>query len=217
LRVAFSTSSEPQGEFRLGVGHAVSELALSEPIDGLRQSFPQLSLSVSSDWSRQLIRNAEQNEIDAAIVVMGDHQRLPSRLTAKMIGREQLHVVGPRDWPLDEAPMEKLAETSWVLNPVGCGYRASLQSAIDDASGELNVAVETMGHELQLSLVSRRAGLGLMPERKLRQSAYRNAVKVIRVTDQSFSVGVWAIRAENIGNSASVIDHLEAALLTAWT
>jgi DNA-binding transcriptional LysR family regulator len=217
LKVGLSPDGEPQGEFRLGVGHGVGELALSEPIDALRRRFPRLNLSVSSNWSHALIRAVEQAEIEAALILLPDGQQPPVRVSGCVIGREDLLVVAPLDWPIAKrTSFRELAEFPWVLNPDGCSYRALLHTAFAKQAISPAVAIETFGSDLQLSLVARRAGLGLITARKLARSSYSDAVKVAHVRDRNFSVATWAIRADEVGLTSTVVDALEKAIRAIW-
>jgi DNA-binding transcriptional LysR family regulator len=218
LEAGLAAGGEPRGEFHLGVGHGVGELALSEPIDALRRLFPRVSLTVGSDWSRALLRGVEAGETDAAVVLLPEEHQPPARLVGRLLGREELLVIAPTDWPIAaRTNFRALADHPWILNPEGCCYRASLRAAFDAESLAPSIAIETFGAELQLSLVARRVGLGLMTARKLARSAYRDAVKVAQIDDRTFSVATWSVRAEATGPWGAVIDALDEALLVSWT
>src|SRR5262245_32951198 len=42
-------------ELRVGVAHALSELALTEPVDQMRREFPEAILRLHTGWSRDLL------------------------------------------------------------------------------------------------------------------------------------------------------------------
>jgi DNA-binding transcriptional LysR family regulator len=55
------------------------------------------------------------------------------------------------------------AKQDWILNPIGCGYRAALESAMKERDGSLRVAIDTYGTEVQLRMIASGLGLGLAP------------------------------------------------------
>jgi len=56
-----------------------------------------------------------------------------------------------------------LAKEGWVLNPLGCGYRAALEAAMGERSGTLHVTIDTYGTDDQLRMVAAGRGLALCP------------------------------------------------------
>src|ERR1700730_2855128 len=72
-----------------------------------------------------------------------------------------------------------LAKQDWILNPVGCGYRAGLESAMGESDGRLRVAVDTYGTEVQLRMIASGLGLGLAPSRVLRGRPRRHQIAIV--------------------------------------
>src|SRR2546428_401537 len=80
------------------------------------------------------------------------------------LGRDPLVLAASRRLGLPRVlTLADAARESWVLNPGGCGGRAALEQTLARVGAPLRVAVETYGLELQLSLVARGVGLGLLP------------------------------------------------------
>jgi DNA-binding transcriptional LysR family regulator len=61
VRSAAGGDDPPPREIRVGVAHALTEVALTEPVDRLRRAFPRVSLSV-----------------DAAVILLPDGERYPA-------------------------------------------------------------------------------------------------------------------------------------------
>ena len=59
--------------------------------------------------------------------------------------------------------LKDLAAVPWVLSQNGCGMRSTLRRALESQGLPFNVGVEASGADLQLSLVARGAGIGLVP------------------------------------------------------
>ncbi|MGF1628458.1 MAG: LysR family transcriptional regulator [Kiloniellaceae bacterium] len=204
---------EPRGSFRLGVSLGLSQLVLNEPLDGLRRKFPGLVLQVSSDWSGDLVKDVESNVMNAAVVLSPDHGEPASGAPKKKVGTDRLMVVAPIALALPpRASLAELAPHGWVLHPEGCSYRSALRRALAQAGAPFTVAVEAFDQELQLSLVARGNGLGLVPSCLLRHSAYHNRLRCIEVADLDYRLAVWIVRSRFIGSLAPVVEALETAI-----
>ena len=83
--------------------------------------------------------------------------------------------------------------------------RAGLQKTLSKAGHALRVSVETYNYELQMSLVARGRGLGLVPSRLVSRSAARGDIVVLRVRGLEFPMKVWLL-------TAGLPSALEAAL-----
>jgi len=206
-------SGEPHGSFRLGVSLGLSQLVLNEPLDRLRRSFASLALQVSSDWSGDLINDVESNAKNAAVVLSSNTSEPATSAPARKLGDDRLLVVAAARSPLPaRAPLAQLAQQGWVLHPEGCSYRHALRRALVQAGAPFVLAVEAFDQELQLSLVARGSGLGLVPACLLRHSAYKDQLRCIEVPDLDYRLAVWIVRSRFIGSLAPVVDQLEDAL-----
>ena len=176
-------------EIRVGVAHALTEVTLTEPVDGLRRAFPRVSLSLGTGWSHDLLERVRAGALDAAVILLPDGERLPAGLDATRLGH------------------------GWVLNPEGCAARALLQRALHGAGVRLRVAVETYTYDLQLALVARHRGLGLVPARILARSPLRARLRVRRVRGLDFPLTIWAVRRETTLDLVPVFRALDRALI----
>jgi DNA-binding transcriptional LysR family regulator len=203
LLAVAAPGSEPAGEMKIGVPPFLSELALELPIDRLRAAFPRLTLRVTAAWSPALLERAMKAEVDAAVVMMPASATLPDAVTATLLAQQPTVIVASRalEWPRKAgkkpgAPrltLEELARHPWVLNQDGCGMRSALGRAFAAASLRFEVAVEAFGSELQLSLVARGVGLGVVTPRQLAASAHKDALQAIEAPEFSGGLNVWLI------------------------
>lgn len=215
VRSAAGGDDLPTREIRVGVAHALTEVTLTEPVDRLRRAFPRVALSLGTGWSRDLLERVRAGALDAAVILLSDDERLPAGLDATRLGRERLVVVEPRRGPRGArgAGLAALDGSGWVLNPEGCAARALLQRALHGAGVRLRVAVETYTYELQLALVARRRGLGLVPARILARSPLRARVRVRRVRGLDFPLTIWAVRRETTPDLVPVFHALDQAMI----
>jgi DNA-binding transcriptional LysR family regulator len=199
------------GEFRLGVAPGFAEAALGGPLDAVIRAFPRLTVRIVSNWSARLLETLRGDVIDAAFVLLTEPQSAGKDLELRALRHDNVVVVAARRATMPASPeLADLGRHPWVLNPVGCGFRAALQRALDRARGDLNVRAEVQGYDLQLSLVARGIGLGLMPAARLKASALKKDVKVIAVTDFRLTVTPALVSRVDHHRLSAVLDLLAA-------
>lgn len=92
----------------------------------------------------------------------------------------------------------------WVLNPDGCGFRASLQRTLAEQGQALRINLETYGTELQLGLVA--DGQGLVPAPLLALSVHRERLAVIPLKDFKPEIQLWLIHPRFLGPLQEVVE-----------
>ncbi len=194
LMTLVRTDAEPAGEFRLGMPPFLAEAALTTPVDVLRERFPQLTLRVHAGWSPGLVELVAQGALDVAAVVLSEATPPPADMTALAFDRQPIKVVASPELGLrSRATLKELAAHPWVLSQNGCGMRSTLRRALESQGLACDVGVEAFGADLQLSLVARGAGIGLVTPDLLRTSVWRDRLKVVHVTDFKIDVVAWLI------------------------
>ncbi|QIE26252.1 MULTISPECIES: LysR family transcriptional regulator [unclassified Caballeronia] len=214
LMVVASPESEPSGELRIGMPPFLAEVALEKPVDLLRGAFPRLTLRVTAGWSPALLQSVERGSLDASIVMMPPGFAPPETLRTTLLASLPTVIVAARALGLPDTPIKlaDLARYQWVLNQDGCGMRSVLRRAIEAAGVPFNVAVEAFGSELQLSLVARGLGIGLVTPDMLERTAHRPALQVIETTDFRTGVDVWFVHGSIPGRLIRAIDLLRCSL-----
>jgi DNA-binding transcriptional LysR family regulator len=198
---------EVSGGLRLGVPSSLAEHALAGPIDVLRRNFPRVTPRVSAAWSPALLQMVLEGRIDVGAILTPDHQAPPDTVASHFLGRQMPVLVASTELRLPMRPL-KLAELvrhPWVLNQDGCGMRRAIGAALDAAKLPFEVAAEAFGAELQLSLVARGMGIGIVAPGALARSAYRTQVQVLDVPEFNTGVNAWVIHAKVPGRLAAPI------------
>ncbi|MFK4445919.1 DNA-binding transcriptional LysR family regulator [Caballeronia udeis] len=219
LLLVASPESEPSGELRIGLPPFLAEVALEKPVDVLRGAFPRLTLRVTAGWSPTLLQSVERASLDASIVLMPSGTVPPETLHATLLAFLPTVIVAARTLGLPDTPMTlaDLASYEWVLNQDGCGLRSALRRAMEAAGLPFNVAVEAFGSELQLSLVARGLGIGLVTPDMLERTAHLPALQVIETTDFRTGVDVWFVHGSVPGRLMRAIDLLRGSLAEVLT
>lgn len=188
------SDNEPGGELRLGMPPFLAERGLTTPIDKLRSRYPGLTLRIQSTWSPGLLEQVENGLLDAAAVVLSEHSPPPANMTAHAFDRQPLRIVAAPSLKLRaKATLKDLAEFPWVLSQNGCGMRSTLRRAMEERGLPCNVGVEAFGAELQLALIARGAGVGIITPDLLAASGYRKQLKLITVTDFQLDMIAWLV------------------------
>ena len=205
------------GEIRLGIAHGLAEMVLAGPIDGLRKRFPNIRPRVTSHWTTWLIEQVRNGALDCAVGLVNNDHSVPSGVHSTAIGVERVVVVAASDITLPSAKghfsLPDLAGSDWILNPHGCGYRDAIQRRFDQANLPLRVVAEVFGHDLQLSLVSRGAGLGLVPRRHIDSSPYRRQIRVLKLDDFDLQVTIAMLHSGSLGRFAPLIEYFQSQII----
>jgi DNA-binding transcriptional LysR family regulator len=214
LREAFTPSAPPSGPLRLGIAHAVAFMLADPTLARLRTSFPAVTPRLSADWSVALIERVEGNLLDAAILAVADGRPEPPASRSRLLGTAEVAVVAARDAPLAPgAGMAELNAIGWVLHPEGCGYRRALTRALQAVGQAPNIVAETFGVDLQLALVARNAGLGLVPLALLQGQPGMEKLRAIEAPALRLRIAVWSVRGRRSGRLEPAIAAVEAAVL----
>lgn len=192
----------PSGTFRLGMTQAVAEVVLFDAVVRLRAAFPALDLRLHTEWSPSLQDRLAQGALDAIVLMMPSPGAAPPSMDGRFIDTLEVVVVQSRAHALVASGVDiaALSGQEWILNPLGCGYRAALERAMAGAGRSLRLRVDTLGTELQLRLVAAGMGLGLIPRSLLARSALADQLDVIDVAGFSMRLDVWMIHPVRMGN-----------------
>ena len=202
-----------RGEFRLGISPYLSESGLTGPLDLLRAEFPALVVRVVSGWSPNQLERVSRNELDAAAICLPDGAVPPEDLVGDDLGSQPVVFVVARDVKVPKSvSLQDLSRMSWVINQDGCGFRGALKRHFDAAHLPFHVAVEALDSELRLSLVARGMGVALVTPIALKQSGFRNKLKVVRTPDFNPAVRAWVVHRPPAGRLARPIKAFRDAL-----
>jgi DNA-binding transcriptional LysR family regulator len=209
-------SAEP---VRIGISYAVADTLLGLAVEEVKAVAPGTRLVLSTNRSAVLAKRVATRDLDAAVVCTA-HGRssIDGPFTARDLGREHVIVVAPASYAgPSRTSLEQIAGQSWVINPDGCGFRMQLERALASEGAKLDLAVETWGADLQLSLIARGVGFGLIPSRILATSPMRHFVRTLEVLDFHAAIGLQLIGADSFGAAKLAIDSLGDAITREMT
>lgn len=207
LRELVSTDGAVGGRLRLGLTQGVGDLALRGLVDDLRHAFPQLEAQITTDWGSRLLERVGHADLDAAAVWLAAGSALPKNVEGRLLDRGALVVVAPKAEVVKRSyRLAQWAPRGWILNPDGCGFRAGLKRTLAEQGLPMKVQLDTNGRELQLELVARGHGLGLVPWPLLQASAQRKALAVVPLSDFKPQVELWLVHGRALGRLQAAVD-----------
>jgi len=213
MTMALEPDGEPQGDLRVGVTAALGDLALAEPVDRVRAAYPQLHLRALTGWSEALIQSVRGGTLDAAAVVTLDGRQPLAGRAGEPLTTDPAAIVVRRDFPLPErVRLDDLSQLPWVLDHDGCSFRRVLRDAFAASGRALVPGIVVAGTELQLSLIARGHGVGMVLPRMLERSAFGNDVRIVEVKDFRPVFTVWLIHSTYPGRLAAPIRCFRDAL-----
>lgn len=213
MATALEPDGAPHGDLRVGVSAGLGDLALAEPVDRMRAAYPQLHLRASTGWSEQLVQSVRGGMLDAAAVLTIDGRRPPAELVAEALATEPgVIIAGPQLALPASVHLDDLAAMPWVLDHDGCSFRRVLNDALAARQRALVPGIEVSGADLQVSLVARGHGVGMVLPRMLERSPFSDAVRILDVADFRPVFTVWIIHSTYPGRLAAPIRCFRDAL-----
>ncbi|KAA0584738.1 LysR family transcriptional regulator (plasmid) [Azospirillum oryzae] len=195
-----AVAPEPAGVLRLGLANGLAHDSLAEAICEAIAAFPKVTLRLKSGWSASLAEEHRLGVLDAAIVLSDG----PPVYAAEVLGTERLAVISGTAIRHTSAA---IMTAPWVLSPEPCDARRLLTQVLSRDGRIPVVAAEIENGGLQLALVRKGLGLGLMPERLLRQ-AKPTGIVPIATPGISLCLDVALLRSPHLGALATVVDAL---------
>jgi DNA-binding transcriptional LysR family regulator len=202
----------PTGTLRFGVSQAIGDVILADAVEQLSGEFPTLDVRVRAGQGASLAAEVGTGDLDAAIILMSAGTRPAAPLIGRTIATVDIAIVQSRRRPRvpKAVALADLAKQDWILNPIGCGYRAGLESAMKERDGSLRVAVDTFGTEVQLRMVASGLGLGLVPRSVIRASASRDEIDIVDAAGFAMQLDIWLVHLREFGNLRLAIERLTA-------
>jgi DNA-binding transcriptional LysR family regulator len=212
LKSSTSSDGEPSGVLRIGVGNALADDDMADRLRDLSLRFPRLAIHVKSDWTPALIENVRRGLLDVAVAPKRPGVMVSPDVIESVIGREKLVFVAARDRKPKPVSLDHLATLQWVLKPKGCGTRETLRLLLERKALPLNIAAEVRDENMQLSLIARGIGIGLVSMRSVRRHARQNNVRILEVLGVSLFLEIVVLQGNFLGCLSAAAAALEKDL-----
>lgn len=202
LRLIPQEAAAPRGKFRVGFIQVVADAAVLEAVISIKRTFPELDMQVVTNWSSILQQLLAQGELDAATLLLPAPSHLPQGMDGERVTTLEMLVVQSKRYPVvaSSTDIHSLAAQEWILNPLGCAYRAALEAAMGGCGRTLKLGVDTHGAAIQMRMIAAGLGLGLQPRRLLQESPLRDELSVVEVSDFALQMDIWMAHPMQPGN-----------------
>jgi DNA-binding transcriptional LysR family regulator len=213
LKASQSPTREPGGKFRVGVGYVLADDEFVECIHQVKIRFPQIALSIRTDWHHALVEMVSENQLDAVIIPKHSDLPLPPGVKGKVVGIEPLvFAVGARAIRGKRPSLAELARHPWIAKPRGTGTREVLETLLAGNGLPFELASEVRDENLQLSLVARGLGVALVTKRSARRHSRSRSLRVVKPPGEALKLDIMLVRGAYVGCLEPAIDMLEERL-----
>lgn len=218
LKASTVAGSDPVGPFRIGVTHSLAEGEIADALLAIGQRFQLLSIQVLADWTPGLIEKLQAGTLDVAIILSRGSKLLPAGFSAQKIGIEPLVVVASqRVKHPSNLSAEDVSKIAWILKPNGCAARETLELELGQKGLPLQISAEVLDEDLQLSLIARGLGIGLLPRRLFERHSQRKELRKLKVAGWNFNLSILMVCPLSLGRmklaADTLSDRLKAKLL----
>lgn len=176
---------ERRGRLSLGAGHSIAIHLLPRLLEVYSARYPQVTLTVESGWSPEIMRRVVTRDLDLGLVVLvTPGPDPPSELILTPFDASEVVFVAPASGPFVKRrrfTIDDLRDVPWVLNPDGCQYRGYLERRFAERGLTLHLAVEVTGMEVQKRLVQLGLGVTLLPKPLVAQELKAGTLKTLKV------------------------------------
>ncbi|WJR78673.1 LysR family transcriptional regulator [Bradyrhizobium sp. NP1] len=213
LKAGLAPDHPPSGNFRIGVGYVLADDEIAACVHGIGQDFPNVSISLRTDWHPALIEMVRQGGLDIAVIPTRPDLPLPVEVRGAIVGREPLVFVAAKGSAIGGRPtLAALARLPWIVKPKGTGTREVLDAALQRESLALGEHSEVRDENLQLSLVARGLGLALATRRSVARHPRNKALRSLSLRGHQMHLDVVMIRSHPLGRLEPVADAFASAL-----
>lgn len=193
LQHQVASDNLPHGALNIGLPYVLSDGGVLGALSRLQQRYPDLKPQIRSGWGRDLLRQLQQRALDAALLLFPASQHFSGILHASSLGDVELAIVVAADAARKPKTLAESAQYGWVLNPDGCGFRASVMRALEDRGVPLRLNAEVQGSALQLAFIAEGRGLGIMPLSVVKKARQRFPLSVLSLRDFKPHTQLWLV------------------------
>ncbi|WP_417812131.1 LysR family transcriptional regulator [Thalassospira alkalitolerans] len=216
-------NTAPTGPFRLGVSHGAAPLLAAKELRELHGLFPDISLTIKSGWSSELLPLLRRGEIDAMLSLDGpqgtvgglDARDLPASLRPEKLLDDHIVAIGPRSAPNAPRDIATLADHSMILMPEGCTFRALGNAWARQNGVQFKSVLEVSALELQIEMVAAGAGYGIMARRFCLHSPAADRIRILDIPGMNWGMAITLIRRKNNTDLDDIINTVGQIVIAA--
>ncbi|MGG7667167.1 putrescine utilization regulator PtrR [Yersinia sp. J1] len=182
-------AGEPAGNFPLGSMESTAATRLPNLLAAYHQSYSQVSLSLNTGTSGEIIEQVRAGTLAAALVDGPVHHE---ELHGCRSFEEQLVIISCLDHPPISQAKDAVDETLFAFRP-SCSYRLRLESWFRQAGVLPGTILEIQSYHAMLACVASGAGLALIPHSVLALLPGHERVRVHPLPPEFADTATWLI------------------------
>lgn len=174
-----------RGHLSIGASHTVATHLLPDLIETYRLRYPQVTLSVETGWSPEILSRVVSHDLDLGLVVLVTPKPndIPQLACTAFDTTETVFVASPKE-PLvkkRQLTFEEFRKVPLILNHDGCLYRRYLEGRFAERGLAMNIAVEVIGFELEKKLTQLGLGVSLLSKLLVAKELREKSLKTFTV------------------------------------
>jgi DNA-binding transcriptional LysR family regulator len=173
-----------RGHLALGASFTVATSLLPDLVEQFRAKYPQVTLSVETGWSPEILRRVASHDLDLGLAVLISPKADDAQLFCTAFDSTETVFVASAKETLVKKPVltfEEFAKLPLILNHEGCLYRRYLEGRFAEKAVPMNIAVEVLGFELEKKLTQLGLGVSLLAKALVAQELKERSLKTFKV------------------------------------
>lgn len=174
-----------RGHLSIGASHTVATHLLPGLIETYRLRHPQVTLSVETGWSPEILSRVVSHDLDLGLIVLVTPKPndTPQLACTALNTTETVFVASPKE-PLvkkRQLTFDEFSKLPLILNHDGCLYRRYLENRFAERGLAMNIAVEVIGFELEKKLTQLGLGVSLLSKLLVAKELKEKSLKTFTV------------------------------------
>jgi len=180
----FDLKQLKRGHLTIGASFTLATSLLPDLVEKFRLKCPQVTLSVETGWSPDILRRVASRDLDFGLAVLVSAQANDAQLTCTAFDTAQTVFITSAKEPLARKSVlsfEEFAKLPLIVNHEGCLYRRYLAGRFAEKGLPMNIAVEVLSFELEKKLTQLGLGVSLLSKALVSQELKERSLKTFKV------------------------------------
>jgi DNA-binding transcriptional LysR family regulator len=168
------------GTLRLAAAPTISTYVLPELLKEFRSRYPQLEVSVRTEYSEQIVQMVLADEVQVGLERMITH---PDVATVPLYEDEVVLITSPqhRFAKRGMATLEEVSREALIMFNRGSGYYTLVDSALREAGALVSPTMELDNMEATKKMVEEGLGIAILPKVAVEREVRRGELRQVRV------------------------------------
>jgi DNA-binding transcriptional LysR family regulator len=174
-----------RGHLSIGASHTIASHLVPVLVENYRFKYPQVTLSVETGWSPEILHRVASHDLDLGLVVLVTPKPDDNpQLACSAFDTAETVFVTSTTEPLvkkTQLTFDEFAKLPLIVNHEGCLYRRYLETRFREKGVAMNVAVEVLGFELEKKLTQLGLGVSLLSRLLVAKELKEKSLRTFKV------------------------------------